>query len=349
MTVLFRADANREIGQGHVMRCLSVADAFADKGVTCKFVCAEDSYTETIEKRGFAVLRLETSYNETEKELPAFLKIIDEERAEFVFVDSYYVTPDYLQKVKEASHTVYLDDVYAFAYPVDTLINYNVYASYEQYKALYEREGVSLPDMLLKPLYAPLRKEFEGIEKREQADNVKTVLVSFGGADPLHMAAKFADGLKTREDLTKNYVFHMILGAMEPDLDALKALAEEAEWLKVSVNVRNMKEVLLNSDIAISAAGSTQYEICACQVPGINFSMADNQLPGGEEFGRLGIYRYVGDVRYEEDFYGKIYDAVKELAGNKSLREEMAEKERNLLDGCGAKRIAGYFLKRDVR
>ena len=59
MKIFFRADANKNIGQGHVMRCLSVADAFAVKGAECSFICAKDSYTETIEQRGYPVVRLE--------------------------------------------------------------------------------------------------------------------------------------------------------------------------------------------------------------------------------------------------------------------------------------------------
>ena len=343
MKIFFRADANKNIGQGHVMRCLSVADAFAAKGAKCSFICAKDSYTETIGQRGYPVVRLENAYDEMDKELSVLIKILGKENPDYLFVDSYYVTREYLNSLTDVVHSVYLDDVYAFAYPVKTLINYNVYASEEQYKALYEREGCVLPKVLLKPLYAPLRKEFGDIIHKEPSEKVKNVLVSFGGADPLRMAMQFVNKLKERKDLTENFSFHMILGAMEPDLKELKKTADETKWLTVSVNVRNMKEVLLSSDIAISAAGSTQYEICACRIPGINFSMADNQLPGGEEFGRLGIYRYVGDVRTVENFYDKLADAVKELAENYELRCDMIRKEAELVDGKGAERIAEYF------
>jgi len=177
---------------------------------------------------------------------------------------------------------------------------------------------------------------------------VKRVSVSFGGADPLGMAKKYLDCVKKRDSLTTKCEFHFILGAMEPDLEEIRQEEEKLPWLFTHVAVKDMKGILEASDLVISAAGSTQYEICACQIPCINFSMADNQVPGGEEFGRRGIFRYVGDVRGNERFYEDLADAVETLAADYSLRVKMGELERKLVDGMGAGRIADRLLKGDL-
>ena len=98
-------------------------------------------------------------------------------------------------------------------------------------------------------------------------------------------------------------------------------------------------------DLIVSAAGSTQYEICACRIPCICFSMADNQIPGGEEFGRLGIFYYAGDVRFNPSFYTDLIDEVTKLKDDYERRVLMAEKEHELIDGNGAKRMAKRILE----
>ena len=367
MRVLMRADCNANIGQGHVMRLLSVADAFTAMGVLSAFVIAKDTSANRMKDRGYEVFTLSSSYTEMDSEVEELTGIIQSYGADLLLVDSYYVTKEYLNAVREKIFTGYLDDVYNFAYPVDLLINYNVYANAEKYKELYETEGVKLPPMIIGPSYAPLRAEFAGIPKREQNREVRKIALSFGGADPMRMAKKFVETLIEYEKLNsdntgcnshnkenaadtdkciaENCEIHMILGSMEPDLEALKEMELQYSWLKLHVNISNMKEVLQQMDLVVSAAGSTQYEICACQIPCICFSMADNQMPGGEEFGRLGIFHYAGDVRLNKSLYTDMIEEILKLKVDYERRVLMGEKEKELVDGNGAKRMAEQIFK----
>ena len=350
MKILMRGDLNRNIGQGHIMRMLSIADAFSeDQESICAFVVANDTIPDLIISRGYEVFTLSGSFREMDSEIVELKSIVKDFDADFLFIDSYYVTVKYLNAARKLCKTVYLDDVYAFAYPVDYLINYNVYANIEDYKALYTNEStyedkterIQMPEMILGATYAPLRREFQNIPKKKQEKQVLGIAVSFGGADPMHMAKSFLDEwLKNDRDRIK---LHMILGAMEPDLEEIRKTAEKNDDIILHINAKDMKEILLHADLAVSAAGSTQYEICACQVPCVNFSMADNQVPGGEEFGRRGIFRYVGDVRNNPFFYQNLIQAIDELAGDYNERCRMAEAEFLLVDGKGAGRIADYF------
>ena len=345
MNILMRADANPNIGQGHVMRLLSVADAFTEIGVKSAFVCAKDSFTDLISKRGYEVYTLKTGYREMEMEEEELKGVIDSQKAGFIIVDSYFVTAKYLEDLKQVLPVIYFDDVFEFPYPVDLLVNYNIYGTLDKYQALYQDSDNPKPAFILGPEYAPLRREFQNIPERIQPEVVKNIAVSFGGADPERMAKAFLDTLKDRESAVKKCKVNMILGAMEPDLKAIEAFSEETDWLTLHVNISDMKGVLTGCDLAVSAAGSTQYEICACQVPCINFSMADNQVPGGEEFGRRGIFHYVGDKRFESDFYGKLISAMEDLISDYDERVRMGKAERALTDGLGAKRMAGKILE----
>ncbi len=343
MKFVFRADANSNIGQGHVMRCLSLSDALEETGHLCSFVTAGDTLLSLIEKRGKKVSVLRTSYDQTDLEKEELKEILAKEKADVLVADGYFFSPDYFNELKDFIKTVYFDDVYSFAYNVDCLINYNIYADEEKYKELYMTQKVNLPKLILGPSFAPLRKEFSNTYSKEIKD-VKEVMVSFGGADPLHLALGFIKTID-KSEVVKDIHFKMVLGRMEPDLKEIKRIVEDIENISLLVDITNMKEEIEKSDLVISAAGSTQYEICACKRPCICFSMADNQVEGAKKFGESGAFIYVGDARNNDSFFDDLIESVKKIKGNILLASEMSEKAGKITDGLGTKRIAVEFEK----
>ncbi len=144
--IIFRVDANQSIGMGHVMRCLSLADAFLEAGDRCFFIVADDCAADIVDKRGYGVKVLHSDYSSMDEELSLW----DDGSADLVIVDSYSVTIKYLDALhlrvnEHGGKVAYLDDVYSFAYPVDILINYNSYASEEEYCKLYRGTEVIVP------------------------------------------------------------------------------------------------------------------------------------------------------------------------------------------------------------
>ncbi|MBO4775567.1 MAG: hypothetical protein J5515_03030, partial [Lachnospiraceae bacterium] len=100
MKFVIRADANSNIGQGHVMRCLSLADALCERGNSCVFVTAKDSVVAMMERRGYKAFVLGTSYDQTESETEELFDILDREKADVLIVDSYFVTDKYFDVLK---------------------------------------------------------------------------------------------------------------------------------------------------------------------------------------------------------------------------------------------------------
>lgn len=337
MKFVIRADANSNIGQGHVMRCLSLADALCAGGNPCVFVTAGDSIPVMIERRGYKTLILGTCYDEMDSETDELLKILDDEKADVLIVDSYFVTKDYFDILKGKIKTVYFDDVYSFAYNVDCLINYNIYADEEKYKDIYLTGKVKEPRFILGSKFAPLRKEFIR-EENFEINEIKNIMVSVGGADPLHLALEFVRRFSA-EDFLKDKKIKMVLGRMEPDIEEIKKTAGKEENIEILVDITNMREMILDSDILISAAGSTQYEICACERPCICFSMADNQVEGGKKFEELGAFVYAGDARNNFSFFDDVINALKKLILNEEIAREMGKRAGEITDGRGAGRI----------
>ena len=92
---------------------------------------------------------------------------------------------------------------------------------------------------------------------------------------------------------------------------------------------------------AVSATGSTLYELCASQTPSVIYILADNQISGAREFERQGVMRCVGDIREmgADRLAISLLDEAVKLAENYGERKRIALAQRALADGNGAKRI----------
>lgn len=344
--ILFRADGNKYIGSGHVMRCLSIADYAKSNGERCIFLMASGDLKEAVDNHGHQAVVYDTDYKDMTADIALTGKWIKDYRPEILFVDSYFVSEEYLRALKqicagEGTKLVYIDDLLKFPYPCDVLLNYNIYALDRKsaYCGMYQESDV--PNMLLGPSYAPLRNEFRDTGDRKVKINAENILVSTGGADSEHIALELAKRIVCCRDDLKGLQFHFVLGPMNRDADMIHALGESSPLLVVHSNVRMMSKLMQMCDLAVSAAGSTLYELCATQTPTITYILADNQIPGAEGFERHGIMRCIGDLRrLGADCLADLL--IKEsvaLANNYEERRRIAARQRDVVDGRGAERI----------
>ena len=344
--IIFRADGNRHIGSGHVMRCLSIADAFRRAGEDSLFVMAQDQMKDVVENRGHQVKLLGGSYDQMEAELRAFLSLINTTDPKLIIVDSYYVTEHYFRTLNETKLPVwYVDDYGKTAFPVRGILNYNAYGPEMDYRGLYEGAGLCVPRLLLGPTYAPLRDVYRDVPKRVVAKNCKNVLISTGGSDPLGVARKLVEYLQSNQ-ADDGLCFHFLVTPLNCDREYLFQLPVCADRIVIHDRLNCLKDIILASDLAVSAAGSTMYELCACGLPTINYILADNQIPGCQAFVRLGYMESCGDLRACKEQIGElVYSAVRRLSENFEKRRRMAEAMQSFVDGYGADRVASELLK----
>ena len=276
--LIFRADGNSEIGSGHIMRCLSIADAgrryFNEDSL---FVLAADDFREVIINRGYQCTVLNTDYQDMESEKEKMEELIHLHLPSALVADSYYVTPDYLEILQKTvglsgGRLVYMDDIMSFAYPCDILINYNVYGPDEReaYEELYAEAGAPVPKFVLGASYVPLRDEFQNLAVRTIEREARDILISTGGADGEHIALKLAEYLAGSGDMSgrkpyAGYRFHFIIGSMDREYKKIQTITKNEENIFLHFNVTNMGQLMSQADAAISAAGSTLYELCAMQ------------------------------------------------------------------------------------
>ncbi len=342
--IFFRADGNSIIGAGHIMRCLSIAEAALDLGEKVVFYTAGSEFSKVISGNGIENIVLSSDFMKMESEL-VFLKAeILRHKPRFVFVDSYYATKYYLTTLLECCHSyggklLYIDDVMAFAYPCDFLINYNIYGPdmKDTYIKLYADDGIEeetnyFPKLLLGLDYLPLRKEFANLPPRVPKEKTRDILVSTGGADHEHIALEITRTILKRFRENGNYLFHILVGSMNMDKVEIERLAADCKNIIVHYDVKDMVSLMRSCDVAISAAGSTLYELCATQTPTITYVVADNQIMGAEGFQNAGLMVYAGDVRKQgvANISDCLIDSVFNLANNRCEREILIMKMSGL-------------------
>jgi UDP-2,4-diacetamido-2,4,6-trideoxy-beta-L-altropyranose hydrolase len=325
--ILIRADANEIIGTGHVMRCLSIARAFAMSGHDVLFVTADHMGDGLINSAGFKTVCLDSAWTEMDKE--PIKEIIDMHPSSLLIVDSYHVTEDYFRRLSNNIRLAYIDDMNSGVWDVDYLINYNIYGSTLDYSS-YKTKRTTL---LLGPDYAPLRQEFQDVPEHA-IKQVTNVLISAGGSDPENITEKIMANICPQ---MSNVKFHIIVGALNPWLNRIKSMAKRNTI--IHINEKHMANMMQKCDIAISAAGFTLYELCACGIPTITYTLADNQMFAIKDFKKKDIMISTGDCRDNPEFINQLANDLEDLCNDYQLRKEISLRMQKLVDGNGAHRI----------
>lgn len=340
--IIIRADGNARIGAGHLMRCLTIARELKSREGTA-FICADTQSAELVREHGFTAYVLGTDYRSPSRELHGWEQLREQKKAGLagekttILVDSYYVTDSYLQALRRLGRVVLLDDMAERIMPADVIINYNVFA----HRAMYEGEELRR-DMQLYTggSYIPVRRAFCN-RTYTVRERVKRVLITTGGGDADNIAGRILAAI-----YEEGIHYQVVAGKFHPHYAALSAFAAEHAGVEVLHDVKDMAGLMCGCDMAITAGGTTVYELCSIGVPFICFSYARNQEKLVEYMGREGVALSAG--KYHESAK-KALEEIREgylrLKQDNALRLRCSERERTVVDGQGAGRIARILEK----
>jgi UDP-2,4-diacetamido-2,4,6-trideoxy-beta-L-altropyranose hydrolase len=334
--LLIRADASAEIGVGHVMRCVALAQAWQDAGARVVFALAAGG--AEIEKRlrsqGFEVIGISASPGSAD-DAGQTAKLSMRCEARWLVLDGYHFSGDYRERVKGSTSSLLLmDDHGEFApYNCDIVLNTNPYASDAMYP---KHEGQTR--FLLGSRYALLRREFleRQIQQVYVPEKVSRLLVTFGGADPHNVTLQVVEALQELDDPQLDVV--VVVGASNPHRASLEAaLKRSSRAAQLLSNVDNMPELMDRAELAISAGGGTCYELAFMKVPMFLITMASNHERTVEAYGRAKAALAAGWF----DGLGResLTAALRGLICDSKLRGELIENARQLVDGRGAQRV----------
>lgn len=314
--IVFRADASLQLGSGHIMRCLTIADALKAPGVKCQFISRAHTghLMEVIRQRGYEVISLaapllqsfSTSQNfaggteESEPPPPhepmhaGFLGVTWQADAQETVAALLGRLPDWLvvdhyaldRRWEEVVATcckklMVIDDLADRSHLCDLLLDQNLGRQPNDYAALVP----TYCRVLTGPEYALLRPEFAALRtyslQRRQGDPaIHQLLITMGGVDKDNVTGQVLQALNSC-DLPSECRITVVMGLTAPWLQNVQELAAQMPWrTEVVVNVDDMAQRMSDSDLAIGAAGSTAWERCCLGLPTLMVVLAENQQLG---------------------------------------------------------------------
>lgn len=341
--IFIRADGNAKIGAGHLMRCMTVAECLREKEKVV-FLTAYEESVNFIREKGYEVILLncyrfcpvETGM---EKEIPELRELVTRYMPRSILVDSYHITPSYFEKLSEFVPVIYMDDFGKERYCVDKLFNYNIFADENHYRRLYEGTNT---EYCIGPEFIPIRAPFRQI-RYQVGKELKRVLFMTGGGDYYGLTEKFMDTFGNNPRF-RGMSFYILCGSFNSRTEFLKKKAEEKENFYIFENIRDIWNLMSKSDLAISAGGTTVYELCSLGVPFLGYSFADNQIPVLKYLQEHKVISYCGDYRELKNGMFDNMETALEKYRSYDLRKEAGFLEQKCVDGRGAGRIADRIL-----
>lgn len=355
--LFIRVDASVQIGTGHVMRCLTLADELREHGAEVVFVCREfdGNLCGYIEEKGYIVRCLPVS-NEQEHNIEGNLKhavwlgadwqtdagqieeIIKDldTPPDWLVVDHYalderwegYLRP-YVKKI------MVIDDLSDRLHDCDFLLDQNFY---ENLESRYDGLVPAWCKKLLGPKYALLRPEFREARKnlRKRDGHVKRIMIFFGGSDPTNETAKALDAIRMLN--RPNIVVDVVVGGTNPNKGKINELCNAMSNVIYHCQVSNMAKLMANADLFIGGGGSTTWERCCLGLPSLIMSTASNQnaIAVGCDQAGIGIH-----INKSKDISPhQIQIEIEKMFLNQTALLTMGKKSANMVDGKGATYIA---------
>lgn len=331
--VFIRTDANKKIATGHLMRCINIAFEIEKLGETVVFLFQDDESVEILNNRfDYKLLN-----QERKVEIKELSMILANEVNPKLLLDSYLFDAKYMQSFAHLAKLITFDDMFAEKFPVDILINYNLYYKFFDYKKRYNSQETKL---LLGGKYVPVREEFQNILPPQIKRRADKILLISGGGDQYHMLYNIIKDFSRKSDFL-NYEFTIIAGVFNDDINRLYDFERKYSNVNLFVNTNNLGQIMKQMDIIVSAAGTVLYEACCVGVPTIFFSMAKNQENDSKSFSLNDTMYFAGDVQNDKQ---KVIDNIINIIGKLSIDWEericMQKKMKKLIDGKGVVRIA---------
>jgi len=345
--LVIRADATKEMGTGHIMRCIALAQAWQDMGGTVVFVsdCRSEFIKQRIIEECFELVKIEQPYphpGDIETLLNCVSNVNEKKdilSQTWVILDGYHFDAAYQKSIQEAGYRLMVIDDYVHLdhYYADIILNQNISAI--DYTYHFDNNAIKL----LGADYAMLRREF--IQYKNQihgtSKDIKKILVTLGGADPDNITVKVIRALKRLNDSALNA--KVIVGPANPNLDELnKEVADVFFKCEIVYAVSDMPGLMAWADLAISAAGSTCWELCYMGVPSLVVVAAENQRKIAFELDKCGAAISLGWHETLTD--EKIYLKIKEVISYSDVLKETAKKCRSIINGNGVHKIISKLL-----
>lgn len=360
MKIAFRVDASLQIGTGHVMRCLTLADALTSKDAKCIFICRshEGNLIELIRSKGYVTHALQiepernhengdSTYSEwlgstQERDAELCSRILSKFNPEWLIVDHYALDIRWEKLlITHYRKLMVIDDLADRKHSCHLLLDQNLGRDPMGYKPFVPSDC----NILCGAHYALLRPEFAELRpyslKRRAQPELRNLLISMGGVDKGNATGRVLQALN-HCSLPADCRITVVMGATAPWLDDVTKQAQQMPWpTQVLVGVGNIAQLMTDSDLAIGAAGSTSWELCCLGIPSILICTANNQR---SVIAALSLANATVKIDLEELNQLDLFQScIKRTKFVKRL-QELSNSASRITDGTGASRVCAELL-----
>lgn len=326
------------------MRCIALAEELRripDSKVI--FLVRNDDLAgvNKVKEFDFEVLEIDKNINNELEFVTDFIKNQKEEK-KLIIVDSYEIDNSYLSQLGRVTLVMAIDDINEHPFDVDILLNQNLFGD----KLDYQTRANTIK--LLGGNYILLRDEFIEIaqSKKRDPDRCKSILITMGGSDAANQASRILRVLtSSSHSEIKELILNVVIGPSfsSDNIAGIKKTAFDNPRIVIHENVSRMSELMAVCDIAISACGSSCYELMALGIPSLTIMTGDDELIIFEALKEkecaiaLGEYSCISDSDIEENLLFLIRNVQK--------RRELANNGRRLINVNGKRNVAGKLLE----
>jgi len=363
MNVVFRVDASVQMGTGHVMRCLTLAEELRRFGHRCIFICREHTGNlgDLIENKGFFIHLLSalSGFNpalESDNTAHAewlgvswridaeqTLVALDAMKVDWLIIDHYALDARWERLLAKAvGQIMVIDDLADRDHACDLLLDQNLGREVGDYDYKVPNHCVRL----VGPRYALLRPEFAELREtslqRRVKPKVKRILITLGGVDANNITGKVLNTL-ANSFLPRTTELDIVMGATAPHLEEIRELSNRLPFqAKVSVNVNDMAERMRLADISIGAAGSTSWERCCLGLPSIIVILAENQRAIGNALAKNGCAHLIID----DQAIQSVGSLLSKLMASEVQLIKLTHNAKSICDGRGCSRLILKIIRK---
>lgn len=361
MKAIFRADASLQIGTGHVMRCLTLADALAGAGASCEFICREHPghLIDFIRHKGYVIHVLPMAANGENtprqpgdahalahhhwlgatqtQDAETCAPLLAERPPDWLVVDHYALDARWESVLAPHSRRLMvIDDLADRPHACDLLLDQTFGRDEHDYRALVPAHS----RLLCGSQYALLRPEFAALRpyslRRRAHTALRELFITMGGVDQNNATGQVLHALG-KCALPADCRLTVVMGATAPWLDAVKTQALDMPWpTEVLVGVSNMAQLMADSDLAIGAAGATSFERCCLGLPSLMIILADNQRDIGTALQAAGAAQL---IEPQIDLEQQIAEQLRLFAEKNSRLRNMSVRAAEVTHGNGTRQV----------
>lgn len=350
MKIAIRVDASSQIGTGHFMRCLTLADALKQRGAQIRFVSRHlpGHLRGMLAANGHEFMPLEDNSCEATPDDLAHahwlgtsqyadaqdsIKVLSDQAWDWLIVDHYALDARWESVLRQtAKNILAIDDLADRQHDCDVLLDQNLHANMD---TRYTGKVPEYCRLLLGPGYALLRDEFRQFHEqvKPRTGPVKRALVFFGGVDADNYTGCAVEALVNLG--IEGLHVDVVIGAQHPHREQIESTCAEHHF-DCHVQTRRMAELMAAADLSIGAGGSATWERCCLGLPTFSICTADNQVSQVADAASEGLL-YAPEIK--DDLTHTIRRHLYALMANGYLRLSISRNAMQAVDGRGVLRV----------